>query len=293
MNSNAKPLQGYGRTVVAARKLKWKTTDLAKYAFLVPMLFVFVIPFVWYATMALKSRTELAVNPLGWPADPQWDNFQKAWTTGHFSIYLPNTVIYAVSIVTAVCALSCLSGYALARLRFPGSGVITTFILMGMAVPFQSLMIPLYYLVNNLGLLGTRWGLVLPVVSMSLPFGTFMMSSFFKGIPEELANAARVDGATEWQVFWKVMLPLARPGLVTLAIFQFIWSWNLFLPALVLAQKDELRPIALGLLLFTGRYASDRGLIAAAIVLTILPVLVVYFFAQRRLIDGITAGAVK
>lgn len=266
---------------------------LSRYLVLVPLLAVFIVPFAWYATTALKSARELATNPIGLPIDPQWQNIEKAWTTGKFSIYLPNTVFYAVVIVLGVCTLSCLAGYALARIRFPGRGVMMSFVLMGLAVPFQSLMIPLYYLVRDLGILGTRWGLILPVIAMALPFGTFLMSAFFRSIPEELADAARTDGASEWQVFRLVMLPLARPGLVTLATFQLIWSWNLFLPALVLAQRDELRPIALGLLLFTGRYSSDRGLVATAIMLTIIPVMIVYFFAQRRLIEGITAGAVK
>lgn len=277
----------------ARRGLRFDLNEVLRYLVLVPILATFVVPILWYATMALKTRAELATNPLGWPAKPQWGNVEQAWNTGRFSIYLPNTVFYAVVIVASVCALSCLSGYALSRLKFPGRLVVLTFVLMGLAVPFQSLMIPIYYLMRDLGLLGTRWGLILPVVAMALPFGTFMMSAFFRGIPEELADAARIDGASEWQVFRMIMLPLARPGLVTLAIFQFIWSWNLFLPALVLAQRDELRPVSLGLLLFTGRYASDRGLIAAAIMITILPVIVIYFFAQRRLIEGITAGAMK
>lgn len=278
---------------VGQRRKPFDVLGAVRYLILLPLLSVFVVPFAWYATTALKSSRELARNPIGLPIDPQWGNIEKAWTTGKFSIYLPNTVFYAVVIVVSVCALSCLGGYALSRLKFPGRGVLMTFVLVGLAVPFQSLMIPLYYLVRDLGILGTRWGLILPVIAMALPFGIFLMSAFFRGIPEELADAARTDGASEWQVFRMIMLPLARPGLVTLATFQLIWSWNLFLPALVLAQRDELRPIALGLLLFTGRYSADRGLVATAIMLTIIPVLIVYFFAQRRLIEGITAGAVK
>jgi len=276
------------------RRLLWPyLREFGRYATLLPFLLIFTLPFVWYASMALKSAAEIAVNPIWLPIDPQWTNFVTAWNQGRFSVYLPNTIIYSTSITLGVCALSSMAGYAVARLRFPGQRLVMVGILVGIAVPFQSLMIPLFYLARDLGMLGTRWGLIIPMIAVYLPFGTFLMSAFYRSIPNELADAARIDGCNEWAVFWRVMLPLARPGVVTLAIFQFVFSWALFLPALVLAQTDGLRPVALALLLFTGRYSSDRGLIAAAVLLTIIPIIVIYIFAQRRLIEGFTAGAVK
>ena len=269
------------------------SVEAARYAVLIFFLCLFVIPFFWFAAMALKTDAELAANPFLLPRDPQWGNFAKAWTRGHYSKYMLNTVIYVLSIVTGVAFFSCLGGYALAKLKFPGRDRFFLFILIGVMVAFLSLMIPMYYLVRDLHLLGTRLGLILPVTALALPFGTFLMRAFFRGLPDELADAGRIDGCNEWRVFAHIMLPLAWPGLTTLVVFEFMWSWNLFLQPLVLLQRDDLRPVALALLFFTGRFSRDRGLVAAGIMLTILPVILVYLILQRKFIEGITAGAIK
>jgi ABC-type glycerol-3-phosphate transport system permease component len=254
---------------------------------------VFALPFLWFAFMALKTQTELAVNPFGLPQNPQWSNLVNAWTKGHYSFYLVNTVIYAGFIVLGVCVLSCLSGYAFARMKFPGRDAIFTIILIGVMLPFLSIMIPMYYLVRDLHILGTRAGLIIPVIATSLPFGTFLMRAFFKGLPEELTDAARIDGCNEFEAFRRVMLPLAWPGLITLVVFEFMWSWNLFLQPLILLQRDNLRPVALALLFFQGRFSADRGMVASGVILTIAPVIILYLILQRKFIEGITAGALK
>jgi len=236
---------------------------------------------------------EIARNPFGLPLRPEWGNLVRTWNEGRYSIYLPNTVIYAVSIVAGTCAVSCLAGYALGRIRFPGHNMVFVGMLIGLMVPFQSLMIPMYYLARDLQILGTRWGLILPMIALEVSFGTFLMRAFFRGLPEELADAARIDGCTEWGVFRRVMLPLASPGVMTLAVFTFVRTWSAFLQPLVLVQRDELRPVSLALLFFTGRFGVDRGMRAAAVMLTIVPVLLVYILLQRRFIDGVTAGALK
>ena len=186
-----------------------------------------------------------------------------------------------------------LAGYALALLPLPGRDGILMLFLLGLMVPFQSVMIPLYYLLRDLHLLETYWAFIVPGIALRLPFGIFLMRGFFRGLPPELADAARIDGANEWHVFRQVMLPLAMPGLATLVVFQFMWTWNQFLMPLIFVQRDELRPVSLGTMFFFGRFTADRGMIAAGVTISMLPVVILYLFLQRRFIEGITAGALK
>lgn len=280
-------------TGVQPRPLRWWTTRIVTYTLLILFLAVFLVPFLWLASLALKTQAEFADNPFGLPVNPQWSNFEEVWTNGRYNTYLPNTILYAVTVVIGVCAFACLTGYALAKIRFPGRQFIFLFLLFGITVPFQSRMIPLFYLTRDLGILGRREGYIIPSIALGLPFGVFLMRAFFSSIPDELADAARVDGCTQWGVFRWVMLPLAGPGLTTLAVFQFLFTWTAFLPPLVLLQRDALRPVALALLFFTDRQGANLPLVATGTIITILPVILAYLVLQRKFIEGITAGALK
>jgi ABC-type glycerol-3-phosphate transport system permease component len=263
------------------------------YIALIFFLLVFLVPFIWIWSSALKTSIEIARDPFALPTEFRWENIEKAWTVGRFDRYMMNSVIYCVTIVSGVVALSCLAGYALALLPLPGRNIWTILFLLGLMVPFQSVMIPLYYLLRDLNILGTYFAFILPGIALRLPFGIFLMRSFFRGLPNDLADAARIDGANEWGVFRQVMLPLARPGLATLVVFQFIYTWNQFAMPLIFVQKDDLRPVALGTLFFFGRFTADRGMIAAGVTISMLPVVILYLLLQRRFIEGITAGALK
>ena len=267
--------------------------QVVKYAVLITFVVIFVLPFIWVWSSALKTSKEITRDPFALPEVPQWQNLSRAWVVGHFNQYMGNTILYAASIVAGVCGLSCLAGYSLAVIRPPGQNLVFVLFLLGMMVPFQSTMIPLYYLARDLRILATRWAMILPGTAMGLSFGVFLMRSFFLGLPSELRDAAKIDGCTESGVFWKVMLPLAVPGLTSLAVFQFMWTWNAFLLPLVLVQREALRPLALGVMFYFGRYTSDRGMIAAGMTLSSLPIILVYFLLQRQFIRGITAGALK
>jgi ABC-type glycerol-3-phosphate transport system permease component len=266
---------------------------LGQYSLIFGFVLVFVLPFVWILFWALKTEAEIGLAPFSPPTTPQWENIINVWNAGRFSKYLPNTLIYAVSIVLGGSTLSCLAGYALARIRFPGRDLIFTFFLIGLMVPFFALMIPLYLLMRDFQWLGTRLALIVPSIGLGLPFGIFLMRSFFKSLPEELADAARIDGCGEFGIFRHIMLPLAWPGLATLAVFQFLGAWNMFVEPLLLVQKDDLRPVGLAIFFFQGRYTTDRGMVATGLLLTILPVLILYILLQRKFIEGITAGATK
>ncbi len=282
-----------GRTTDWSRTRRRLTGTVPIYVVLLVFLAIFLIPFLWIWSSAFKTSIEIARDPFGLPSAFRWQNLQKAWTVGHFSHYIWNSVIYAVAIVSGVVALSCLAGYALALLPLPGRAVILTLFLLGLMVPFQSVMIPLYYLLRDIKLLETYWAFIVPGIALRLPFGIFLMRGFFRGLPPELGDAARVDGANEWQVFRRIMLPLSVPGLATLVLFQFMWTWNQFAMPLVFVQRDDLRPVSLGTMFFFGRFTADRGMIAAGVTIAMLPVVVLYLLLQRRFIEGITAGALK
>jgi raffinose/stachyose/melibiose transport system permease protein len=287
-DARATPLSGPKR-----RWLDRSGMNAGRYLILVLFLLIFLVPFVWVWSSAFKTSIEIARDPFGLPSTFRWQNLQKAWTVGHFKQYMGNTVIYCVAIVGGVVALSCLAGYALAMLPVPARGAILMTFVLGLMVPFQSVMIPIYYLLRDIHLLETYWAFILPGIAFRLPFGVFLMRGFFRGLPAEIGDAARIDGANEWAVFRQILLPLAIPGLATLVIFQFIWTWNQFLMPLIYVQRDELRPVSLGTMFFFGRFTADRGMIAAGVTISMLPMIALYLLLQRRFIEGITAGALK
>ena len=275
---------------------RWKRgtgLELLRYLVLTGFVLIFFVPVIWVWSSAFKTSREIMNDPFGLPNELLWENLERAWTIGRFDRYIGNTLIYCVAIVGGVVALSCLTGYALALLPLPGRGVILMIFVLGLMVPFQSVMIPIYYLLRDLNLLETYWAFILPGIAFRLPFGIFLMRGFFRGLPGELRDAARVDGANEWAVFRQIMLPLAIPGLATLVVFQFIWTWNQFLMPLVYVQTDELRPVSLGTMFFFGRFTADRGMIAAGVTISMIPMVILYLLLQRRFIEGITAGAMK
>lgn len=272
------------------RRWGWR---IVTYLVLITFLAIFAVPFIWIWSSALKTNLELSFDPFGLPTELHWENLANAWTTAHFGLYIGNSAIYCAAIVAGVVVLSCLAGYAFAQLAIPWKNVIFVAFLLGLMVPFQSIMIPLYYLLRDLHILSTYLAFIVPGVALGLPFGIFLMRAFFQGLPREIPDAARIDGAGEWATFWRVMLPLASPGMTTLIVFQFMFTWNAFLMPLVFVQTDELRPMALGIMFFFGRFTSDRAMIAAGVTIGMMPVIALYLVLQRQFIKGITAGALK
>ena len=266
---------------------------VATYAVLIAFLVIFLLPFIWIWSSAFKTSQEIGRDPFALPSALRWENLAEAWTVGRFSEYMLNSAIYCAAIVAGSVALSCLAGYGLSMLPLPGRESVLVLFLLGLTVPFQSVMIPMYYLLRDLHMLETYWAFIIPGIAIRLPFGIFLMRGFFRGLPSELGDAARTDGANEWGVFRQIMLPLSWPGLATLIVFQFMWAWNEFAMPLIFVQRDALRPVSLGTMFFFGRFTADRGMIAAGVTLSMIPVIILYLFLQRRFIEGITSGALK
>jgi raffinose/stachyose/melibiose transport system permease protein len=274
-----------------SQRRAWATASRHAVLILFAIISLYPILVTWFT--ALRPAKESQQNPFGLPWPPIWENVANAWVKGRFGDYLMNSVIIAIPTVIGVVVLSALAGYGIARFRFPGRALAFGAILLGLTIPFQSVMIPLYYQLLQMGLLGSYWAVILPGIAFGLPFGVFLMAAFFEDLPKELHEAARVDGCSELRIFWSVMLPLAKPAVSTLIVFQFMRTWNEFLMPLLYLQDEAKRPIPLGLMFFQGTYTKDIGLIAAGVTLATVPVIIVYLIFQRQFVRGLTAGAVK
>ena len=252
---------------------------------------VFPVVLMWFT--ALKTPTELATNPFGLPREWRFDNFVETWRQGEFGTYLRSSVVVVVPVVLGSLLTSVLAGYAFGRFRFRGRGLLFAVFLVGIMIPTEGIIIPLYYFMDGLGLLNTYWALILPQIGLSTSFGAFWMRAFFAEVPGELVDAAAVDGAGPLTTLWRVLLPIARPALATLAVLLFMWTWNEFLLALVLVQDESVRTLPVALSFFQNQYTAQVPLLAAASTIVSTPILVLYVLLHRHFIEGMIAGSVK
>jgi N-acetylglucosamine transport system permease protein len=258
-----------------------------------------IFPFVWMLVTSLKTDAEILSSPWNWPAELQWDNFSRAWTKAHIGRYALNTVIVLSGSVTGTLLVASMAAYALARFVFPGRQVLFVAFIAGLMFPVFLGLVPLFFLVDDLERfgfgLGTYQALILVYIAYSLPFTIFFLTGFFKTLPSELGEAAILDGANHYQIFFQIMLPLAKPGLIAMGIFNFLGHWNQFLLPLVLMPDDSKYLLSQGLyfLAVQQSYDNDYAALFAAMVITMVPTLIVYVLFQRRLESGLTAGALK
>ncbi len=263
----------------------------ATYALLGVFSIVALVPIVGILLTALQEPGQVA--NFGEPNGLHVANFLKAWSDGHFSQYLRSSAIVAISVVTVSTLLSISSGYAFGLMRFRGATVLFYVFLLGLMVPTEAMIVPLYFDFRDLGLTDTYWALILPQAGVSLAFGTFWMRAFFRSVPRSLVEAARLDGSSSWSTLWRVVLPVGRPAVLTMTVLVFMWTWNEFLLALVMVSDEDLRTAPLGLSFFQGRNTSDEGLLMAGSLIVAAPVVLVYLFLQRHFIRGMLSGAVK
>ncbi|MEJ5866829.1 carbohydrate ABC transporter permease [Pseudokineococcus sp. 5B2Z-1] len=220
-------------------------------------------------------------------------NFADAWVQGRFGDYMATSALVAVVVVVAATLLSIMSGYAFGTMEFRGREVLFYLFLLGIMVPTEVVVVPLFFDLRTLGLTDTVWGIALPQVAQSVAFGTYWMRAYFRTTNRSLIEAARLDGAGPHRVLWSVLVPIGRPAITTLVLLVFMWTWNEFLIPLVMAPAGQLRTAPLGLALFQGQYTQGTSLLAAGAVLVALPVVVVYLVLQRHFIRGMLEGAVR
>lgn len=277
----------------SAQIRRW-LTSLTKHVVLISFSFFFALPLFWMLSTALKTDPEVLKYPPIWlPSKLMWSNFPEAFVFVPFATFLKNSVIVAT---LAVCGalLSCtLPAYAFARLEWRGRDALFILVLSTIMLPYQVTMIPLYVIFNKIGWVNTLRPLIIPAF-LGNPFFIFLLRQFFSGIPKDLSDSARIDGCTELGILWNIILPLSRPALMVVALFQFLTSWNQFLAPLIYLNDQKLFTISLGLALMRSGYGLSRfSLIMAATSLFVVPVIILFFFAQRTFIQGITFTGMK
>jgi raffinose/stachyose/melibiose transport system permease protein len=271
-----------------------RTTDLAvRHLALIAMAALTLFPVLLIISTALKTPQDVRSDPFGLFSSFSLENLRSAWTVGGFSSYLLDSVLLTVPSTAVVIVISTMAGYAFARLPFPGRTAVFYLVVLGLLVPFFTYMIPLYFQLRSMGLLDSLVGANLVLISTNLSFGTFFMRAFFSDLPEELEQAARIDGASESRIFAQVMVPMVSSGAAALAVFTFLSNWNNFLVPLLYLPSGKYRPLTAGLYNFTGGRSMDIGPLAAGTLITIVPVIVIFVVLQRQVTQGFMSGAVK
>lgn len=274
-----KPTAVVGRTVVQV--------------ILIVVAFVSIAPIAVIISIALKSNTELATNPLGLPRQWRFSNFVDAWQEAGIGRYILNSVLVVAPTLVIVLVVASLAGYALAMLRFPGREVLFSCFLIGLTLPAVSIVIALSFIQQGLGLFNTLPGLILAEAAVCIPLAVFLMRSAFRDLPGELREAVLVDGGNELTALVRVMMPLARPAVSAVTVLTFLTVWNDYLLPLVLINTESLRTVPLGLAFLKTAFTSDVVLIAASTTLAAIPSIVIYALLQRQFISGITQGSIK
>ncbi|GIP16432.1 sugar ABC transporter permease [Paenibacillus montaniterrae] len=256
---------------------------------------VVLFPFVFVLFSSLKqSNIEIAESPFGFPKSFSFQNYIDAWVKAKINVYFLNSVYLATTSALTGVLLSAATAYALVRMKFVKvSKAIYQFVLIGMLIPGNVLFIAQYILVMNMGILNTHWALYLPYTAGALPISVLLIAAFMKSIPNELEEAAIVDGLGAFKLFYKIILPLTLPALVTVFIVNFLGSWNEYLLANFFISKDELKTLPTGMVGFRDAFQTNYALISTGIVYSVTPVLILYAFLQEKIIEGVTAGSVK
>ncbi|MEO8759026.1 MAG: carbohydrate ABC transporter permease [Devosia sp.] len=249
-------------------------------------------PFVWMLSASLKLNRDVFTFPIQWiPTDPRWQNYIDIWTKIPLTLFVWNTAKITVAVTFLQLLTSSFAAYAFAKLRFPFRDTLFLGYIATIAMPWQVYMVPQFLLMRDLGLHNTHLSLIL--LQAFTAFGVFLMRQFYLSVPDELCEAARIDGMSEYQIWWNIMLPLSRPALSTLTIFTFVNTWNDFLGPLIYLTRTDLKTIQIGMRMFIQQYSAEYGLIMAVSVVALIPVLVVFLALQRFFVEGIASTGLK
>ncbi|MPZ94877.1 MAG: ABC transporter permease subunit [Propionibacteriales bacterium] len=242
---------------------------------------------------SFRPGAEIFNDPLGLPTGAYFGNYVEAWQEAQFGTYFANSVLVVVSAVFVGTAVSAMAAYPLGRYTFRGHGVFTAYFIAGLTLPIRLAAVPIFYLLGSMGLIDSRIGVALVYAASGVPFSIFILTAFFRGLPRELEDAARIDGAGEFRIFALVMLPLVKPALATVALFQFVQLWNDFFFPLILLRTTEKYTLPVGLTFFFGQYQTDWGAVFAGLVITTMPLVVVFLLLTRQVVNGLVAGMSK
>ena len=264
------------------------------YSFLTFCCFFTVIPGMLILFLSLRTLPDIIQQgAFGIPEVWQWRNYIEAWHVGRFSTYFMNSVFVSFFTVIGILTFSLFAAYAFASLKFRFRGILEIIMMIGLVLPLEIVIIPLFFNLRSMGLINTLWAVILPSTAMSLAFGIFLLRGFIKDIPISLLESARIDGSNEWQNIWYIIIPLIKPALISLLIFTFMSSWNGFMLPNIMIRSESMRTLPLGLDFFRGKYSQNIPLTAAASNMIALPVIIIYLTFQRNMIRGMMVGAVK
>jgi len=262
------------------------------YLLLLFLAFIMLIPFVWMISASLKMNKDIFVIPYEWISkEPRWQNYIDIWTKIPLAKYALNTVKLTLIVTLLQILTSSFAAYAFAKLQFKGRDLLFLAYIATIAVPWQVYMVPQFMFMRKLGLADTHLAII--ILQAFSAFGVFLMRQFYEGIPDSLCEAARIDGMSEYGIYSRIMLPLSKPALSTLTIFTFVNTWNDFLGPLIYLTTDSKKTLQIGIKMFISQYSAEYGLIMAASVLSLIPVLIVFMSLQKYFVAGITTGAVK
>lgn len=274
------------------KSTSYKISRCLLYVVLLILTAVMLIPFVWMMSASLKLDKDVFIFPIQWiPENPRWQNYLDIWTKIPLMTFVLNTVKITLIVTFLQLLTSSFAAYAFAKLKFKYRNLLFTAYIATIAVPWQVYMVPQFMMMRNFGLNDSHLAIIF--LQAFSAFGVFMMRQFYQGIPDELCEAARIDGMSEYQIYGKIMLPLSKPALSTLTIFTFVNTWNDFLGPLIYLKTEAKKTLQLGLKMFISQYSSEYGLIMAASVLSLIPVLIVFLSLQKYFVEGIAATGVK
>jgi multiple sugar transport system permease protein len=262
------------------------------YVLLTALAITMLMPFLWMVSASLKLDKDVFRFPIQWiPAEPQWNNYVKIWTQIPFLTFFTNTTKLTVIITLLQLFTSSFAGYAFAKLRFKGRDTIFLAYIASIAIPWQSYMVPQFIMMRRLGLVDTHTSLIL--LQAFSAFGVFLMRQFFISIPNDIIDAARIDGLSEYGIYFRIMLPLSQPALATLTIFTAVFVWNDFMGPLIYLNSQSLKTIQLGLRMFIMQYSANYALIMAASLVSLIPVTVLFLTFQRFFVEGVASTGIK
>lgn len=275
---------------IAGRKITAKTVLL--YGIVITVTIVMLMPFAWMLSASLKLSRDVFAFPIEWiPSEPQWQNYVDIWTKIPLALFIYNTSKLTIIVTLLQLLTSSFAAYAFAKLNFPYKNTLFLGYIATIAMPWQVYMVPQFLLMREFGLNNTHLALI--CLQAFTAFGVFLMRQFYMSIPTELCEAARIDGMNEYQIWARIMLPLSKPALSTLTIFTFVSTWNDFLGPMIYLTKTELKTVQIGLRMFISQYSAEYGLIMAASVVALIPVLVVFLSLQRFFVEGIASTGLK
>ena len=273
-------------------RMQHRVTMIVIYALLIVVAFLMLIPYVWMISASLKMNKDVFAFPIEWiPSNPRWRNYQDIWTKIPLLTFIKNTAKLTIIVTLLQLFTSSFAAYAFAKLQFKGKKVLFLGYIATIAVPWQAYMVPQFMMMRSWGLNNTHLAII--CLQAFSAFGVFMMKQFYEGVPTEMCEAARIDGLSEYGIYARIMLPLSLPAVSTLVIFTFVNTWNDFLGPLIYLTKTELKTIQIGLRMFISQYSAEYGLIMAASVVALIPVLIVFLSLQKYFVQGVATSGLK